>query len=139
MQTNLDKFRAKARLLLAADKLRELIQFLESDIPALIAEVEQLRLELAEAKGRQGKYELPIPEVLQRVNEIPHERQALSSKEFARCIGVSEACVRRWTMERKIKVVRFGRLVRIPRTEIQRLFKEGALSTRAYRNRTPKR
>ena len=133
MQTNVDKFRAMARLLLAADRLRELIHFLESDIPALIAETEQLRLELAEVKGRQGKYEMPVPEVLQRVNEIPHERQALTSKEFARCIGVSEACVRRWTMERKIKVVRFGRLVRIPRSELLRLMDEGSIPVRSAR------
>ncbi len=130
MGPTLEKTRARARLLLASERLRELLEFLENGVPALIDEVEQLRLELAEAKGRQGRYQPLSSEVLQRANEIPHERQALTSKEFARCIGVSEACIRRWTMERKIKVVRFGRLVRIPRNELLRLMDEGSIPVR---------
>ena len=133
MDSNLEKTRARARLLLASERLRELLEFLERDIPTLIDEVDRLQLELAETKGRQGKHEMLVPEVLKRSSEIPHERQALSSKEFARCIGVSEACVRRWTMERKIKVVRFGRLVRIPRSELLRLMDEGSVPVRPSR------
>lgn len=133
MNSNLDKVRARARLLLAADKWRELLQFLERDVPALVAEVEQLQLELVEMKGQQSRYHQPTAEVLQRSAEIPNDRQVLTLKEFAHCIGVSEACVRRWTMERKIKVVRLGRLVRIPRTEVQRLMDEGAIPVRPSR------
>jgi len=88
---------------------------------------------LAEAKGRQDRYQLPSPEMLRRSAEIPNDRQALTSKEFARCIGVSEACVRRWTMERRIKVVKFGRLVRIPRSELLRLMDEGGVPVRPSR------
>ncbi len=42
MNSSLDRVRARARLLLAADNWRELSQLLERDVPALIAEVEQL-------------------------------------------------------------------------------------------------
>lgn len=42
MVSNVERAKAKARLLLAADKWRELSQFLESDVPALLAEVERL-------------------------------------------------------------------------------------------------
>jgi len=38
MNSNLDKIKVWARLLLAADRWRELLQFLERDVPALIAE-----------------------------------------------------------------------------------------------------
>ena len=59
MNSNLDKVRARARLLLAADKWRELIQFLERDVPTLVAEVEQLQRELAEARSYEGRLRLP--------------------------------------------------------------------------------
>lgn len=133
MDSNLDKIRARARLLLAADGWRELLQFLETDISLLIAEVEQLRLELAEMKARQGKYELPIPEVLQWSAEIPKEKQLLTSKEFAFALGVKESTVRRWTLLRKIKVVKVGRSVRIPRTEVVRIIDEGTIPVRTSR------
>jgi excisionase family DNA binding protein len=134
MNSNLDKVRARARLLLAADKWRELIQFLERDVPTLVAEVEQLQRELAEARSYEGRLRLPPPEVPQPAARGQIESQLLTSKQFAHAIGVSEACVRRWTMERKIKVVRLGRLVRIPRSEIQRLSDEGAIPARPSRS-----
>lgn len=131
MNSNLDRVKARARLLLAADRWRELFQFLERDVPALIAEVEQLQRELAEARRHGGR--LPTPEVSQHPAKVPSENQLLTSKQFAYAIGVSEACVRKWTLERTIKVVRLGRLVRIPRTEVQRLIDEGAVPARSAR------
>jgi excisionase family DNA binding protein len=134
MDSNLDRVRAKARLLLAADKWRELIQFLERDIPTLIAEVEQLQRELAEAKRYQGTLRFSAPEAPQPPARGHIESQLLSSKQFAMAIGVTEACVRSWTLKRKINVVRLGRLVRIPRTEVQRLIDEGAIPLRPSRS-----
>lgn len=134
MNSNLDKVRARARLLLAADRWRELCQFLERDVPTLISEVEQLQRELAEAKSHEGRLRLPPPDISQPPATVPGDSQLLTSKQFAYAIGVSEACVRRWTMERKIKVVRLGRLVRIPRTEVQRLSDEGAIPARPSRS-----
>ena len=134
MDSNLDKIRARARLLLAADRWRELMQFLERDIPMLIAEVEQLHRELAEARSYEGRLRPPPPDAPPPPARGQIESQLLTSKQFAHVIGVSEACVRRWTMERKIKVVRLGRLVRIPRTEVQRLSDEGAIPARPSRS-----
>jgi excisionase family DNA binding protein len=134
MNSSLDKIRARANLLLASDKWRDLVQLLERDVPTLIAEVEQLQLELAEIKGQQKRWHPPTREVLQRATDIPAERHALSCKEFARCIGVSEASVRRWAMVGTIKVVRFGHLIRIPRTELVRLIERGGAPVRLSRS-----
>jgi excisionase family DNA binding protein len=134
MDSNLERVRARARLLLAADRWRELLQFLERDVPALIAEVEQLQRELAETRRSEGWLRLTTPEVSQVPAKGPSESQLLSSKQFAHAIGVTEACVRRWTLLRKIKVVRLGRLVRIPRTEVHRLIDEGAIPARPSRH-----
>src|SRR5689334_716319 len=82
MSTNLEQSRTRARLLLASEKLRELLQFLEKDVPVLIDEVEQLRLELAEIKGQQGRYNRPGSGTLQSPAEIPPGRKLLTSKEF---------------------------------------------------------
>jgi len=134
MNSSLEKIRARASLLLASDKWRDLVQLLERDVPTLIAEVEQLQLELAEMKGQQKRFQPPASEVLQRATDIPAERHALSCKEFARCIGVSEASVRRWATAGKIKVVKFGYLVRIPRTELVRLIEKGGAPARQSRS-----
>jgi excisionase family DNA binding protein len=137
MKSNLNGVKARARLLLASDKWHELFQFLERDVPALIAEVEQLRRELADAKRHEGRPRPPAPEVSQPPARGPSESQLLTSKQFAYAIGVTEACVRRWTLLRKIKVVKLGRLVRIPRVEVQRLIDEGAIPMRPSRKLAP--
>lgn len=134
MNSNLEKMRARARLLLAADRWRELIQFLERDIPTLISEVEQLQSELAEAKSHEGRLQIRNPEVPQRRSAAHGEAQLLSSRQFAQAIGISEWTVRKRTCERKINIVRLGRLVRIPRTEVRRLMDQGVPSVRASRS-----
>ncbi len=91
MNSNLDKVRAKARLLLAADKWREVFQFPEKDVPTLIAEVEQLQRELTETRRYEGRLRLPTPEVYQVPAKGASENQLLTSKQFAYAIGVSEA------------------------------------------------
>lgn len=130
MNSSLDKIRARARLLLAANRWRELMQFLDRDLPTLISEVEQLQRELAEAKSHNGRHRLPVPDVPQNRAVGHGEAQLLSSRQFAQAIGISEWTVRKRICERTINIVRLGRLVRIPRTEIQRLVDEGAIPVR---------
>lgn len=46
--------------------------------------------------------------------------------EFAASLNVTQACVRRWLLERRIASVKVGdRLVRIPVEELDRLIAEG--------------
>jgi excisionase family DNA binding protein len=54
------------------------------------------------------------------------QREALLSvPEFARALGVTNAAVRRWLLERKLSSVKVGRLVRLPESELDRLISEG--------------
>jgi excisionase family DNA binding protein len=138
MNSNLDNIKARARLVLAADRWRELFQLLEKHVPALIAEVEQLHRGLAEAQAKRHEER---PAVLtSKVAQVPArgsgESQLLTSKQFAHAIGVSESCIRRWILDRKIGVVKLGRLVRIPRAEVQRLIDEGSIPMRPSRGNT---
>ena len=52
-------------------------------------------------------------------------QQLLTVQAFAEALNVTPACIRRWTMERKITTVKLGRLVRIPASEVQRLIQSG--------------
>ena len=56
----------------------------------------------------------------------------LTVTEFAEALGVTVACIRRWLLERKVAHVKCGRLVRIPREELDRIVQEG------YRPARPK-
>jgi excisionase family DNA binding protein len=49
----------------------------------------------------------------------------LTVPEFAQALGVTQACCRRWLLERKIAHVKLGRLVRVPSDEVDRLIAEG--------------
>ena len=49
----------------------------------------------------------------------------LSVAQFAEALGVTQACIRRWLLERKVASVRLGRLVRIPSEERDRLIEKG--------------
>jgi excisionase family DNA binding protein len=53
------------------------------------------------------------------------ERSLLTVPEFARALGVTTACIRRWLLERKIASVKLGRLRKIPQSEVDRLIAEG--------------
>ena len=58
--------------------------------------------------------------------ELPREfEEFLKVDDFAKPLGVTPACVRRWLLERKIACVKLGRLVRIPASELERLLEEG--------------
>jgi len=54
----------------------------------------------------------------------------MSIPQFAELLGVSNACVRRWVLERKVTVVKVGRLVRIPSTEFDRIVANGTRTAR---------
>jgi excisionase family DNA binding protein len=49
----------------------------------------------------------------------------LSVRQVAEKLGVTQACIRRWVLLRKIATVRLGRLVRVPSSEVERLVNEG--------------
>jgi excisionase family DNA binding protein len=49
----------------------------------------------------------------------------LSVSQIAERLGVTEACIRRWILERKIATVKLGRLIRIPSAEVERLISSG--------------
>jgi excisionase family DNA binding protein len=55
----------------------------------------------------------------------PGIQNFLSAEQFANLLGITVACARRWLLIRKISHVKLGRLVRIPRSEADRLIREG--------------
>jgi excisionase family DNA binding protein len=136
MSVNVEEIRATARLLLAAEKWRDLTQLLEHDIPILIAEVGRLREELAEAKHglvqpRISNSVVPRPSASTAVRS---EGKLLNLQQFGDEIGIKVATVRSWVLKHKISVVRVGRLVRVPRTEVERIMKEGLTPARLTRD-----
>jgi excisionase family DNA binding protein len=50
----------------------------------------------------------------------------LTVGEFADELRVTRACVRKWILERRVSVVKIGRLVRLPASEIHRIIDEGS-------------
>ena len=56
---------------------------------------------------------------------MPEQTQLLTVPEFAERIRVKPSCVRRWVLEKKLTIVRVGRLVRIPFTEVDRIIAAG--------------
>jgi excisionase family DNA binding protein len=53
------------------------------------------------------------------------QTKLLTVAQFAEALGVTVACCRRWTLERRITFTKIGRLVRIPATEADHLIAEG--------------
>jgi excisionase family DNA binding protein len=54
----------------------------------------------------------------------------LSIPEFAEHLRVTVSCVRRMVLEKRVTVVKVGRLVRIPHSEFERLVAEGTRAAR---------
>lgn len=49
-----------------------------------------------------------------------------TAREAAEALGVTEACIRRWILTKRIACVKIGkRLVRIPESELRRILHEG--------------
>ena len=44
---------------------------------------------------------------------------------MARVLGLQESTIRRWVLEKRITYHKFGRAVRIPVSELERLIREG--------------
>lgn len=61
----------------------------------------------------------------------------LTPKEAADELGVTESCIRRWILTRKISSYRVGRLVRISKGEIARILSDGFVPARESRRREP--
>jgi excisionase family DNA binding protein len=57
--------------------------------------------------------------------EMKTDERLLSIPEFSQMLRVTPACTRRWLLERKIKYVKVGRLVRISQSEVSRIIAEG--------------
>ena len=57
--------------------------------------------------------------------DMEKSKSLLRVNEFAEMLDVTPACVRRWLLERKIASTRIGRMVRIPRSEADRLVDHG--------------
>jgi excisionase family DNA binding protein len=57
--------------------------------------------------------------------EAMTESELLTIEEFAKALRVKPSCVRRWITEQKITICHIGRLVRIPRREVDRLIEQG--------------
>jgi excisionase family DNA binding protein len=58
------------------------------------------------------------------------EETLLQVGEFAASLRITPACVRRWIRESKVTVVKLGRLVRIPSSEIDRIVQSGTRPAR---------
>jgi excisionase family DNA binding protein len=57
----------------------------------------------------------------------------LTIKETAEALNLSQACVRAWVARRKIGVIRLGRAIRIPSSEVQRLLTEDVVPAQVSR------
>jgi excisionase family DNA binding protein len=57
----------------------------------------------------------------------------LSVPQVAERLNVTRACIRRWILERRLAVVKVGRLVRIPVSEVERLIDSGLRPARPAR------
>lgn len=53
------------------------------------------------------------------------DQRFLTIDEVAAHLKVTPACIRRWILVRKITIVKVGRLVRIPHSEVVRIIEEG--------------
>jgi excisionase family DNA binding protein len=56
--------------------------------------------------------------------------QLMSIPQFAELLGVTPSCIRRMVLERRLSVVKVGRLVRIPAAEFDRIVAEGTRPAR---------
>jgi excisionase family DNA binding protein len=54
----------------------------------------------------------------------------LTVTQAAEQLNLSEACIRAWILHRRLGVVRLGRAVRIPQSEIRRVLDEGTMPAR---------
>ena len=61
-------------------------------------------------------------------------RELVNVSEAARLLGLAQVTVRTWIAQRRIGVVRLGRAVRIPLSEIDRLIERSTIPARDERS-----
>jgi excisionase family DNA binding protein len=90
--------------------------------------------------GAQPTLRQPRPQAQGREKDASKGRSAtgnhdplLTVDEFADQLRVSRACVRKWILERRVAVVKVGRLVRLRSSELRRIVDEGS-RPRAHRH-----
>lgn len=75
-----------------------------------------------------------IPRMTQTLREIVSvSERKFTAQEAADALGVTEACIRRWILTRRISSYRVGRLVRISESEVARILREGFVPAREPR------
>jgi excisionase family DNA binding protein len=52
-------------------------------------------------------------------------QKLMNVPQFAELLGVTQSCIRRMVLERRLSVVKVGRLVRIPSSEYDRIVAKG--------------
>jgi excisionase family DNA binding protein len=57
----------------------------------------------------------------------------LTIRETAEALNLSQPTIRAWIARRKIGVIRLGRAIRVPTTEVQRLLTENTVPAQAGR------
>jgi len=57
--------------------------------------------------------------------EVTADQEVFTRQEFAERLKVSEAAIRLWESQGKLHSLRFGKLVRIPRSELERILRYG--------------
>lgn len=57
----------------------------------------------------------------------------LTVAQAAQELGLKESTIRRWVLCRRIRCVKLGRCVRIPREEVERLIRENTIPARDVR------
>ena len=60
-------------------------------------------------------------------------RCMLTTEEAAHELGVKESTVRAWIARRRLGFVKLGRCVRIPRSELERIVRQGTVPAREAR------
>jgi len=58
----------------------------------------------------------------------------LTVSQVAQALGLKPATIRAWIAQRKLGYVKLGRAVRVPRTEVERLLREGAVPAKERRD-----
>jgi len=56
-------------------------------------------------------------------------KELLTTKEFADALSVTEAAVRKWIYQRRLKPVKLGRAVRLRRRDLEQLVANGLQTT----------
>jgi excisionase family DNA binding protein len=120
--------------------MRNLSRDLSADEQEAARLIKQLAADLADCVLRAGAIlagmvvrvvqEPSVPTLLTSRSDVKSEITVLTVREAAGMLGVSIPGMRLRIARREIAVVRLGRIIRIPRTEIERLIAENLVPVR---------